>query len=229
MRAWEWDFTPMIIQGGQIALATMTDCAKEEGLLLCFLSLHTCGTLSSPGAVLLTVLEFERCVKTEDRAPLYLLGETNPFCISGQRPCQRYSQLGRIPWPEVRSGQSRSHKATSGNLRAALPLQGALTLPHIQQHPSSGRICCISYLHCRVFATVGLHSGRWLLCAWKHKWGTREASLSYTREKNASSLAARPSGKLGIEDPFPFMQNTEILGGKREGRQSHYNSSLPQK
>lgn len=54
-------------------------------------------------------------------------------------------------------------------------------------------------------------------------------NLSYTREKDASSLAAGPSGNLGIEELFPFLQNTEILGGKREGRQSHYNSSLPQK
>ena len=165
----------MITQGGQIALATMTDCAKGDGFLLCFLPLHTCGASSSPGAVLLTMLEFElgllgaeRCVRTEGSAPLYLLGDTHPFCITGQRrPCKRYSQLGCMP--EMRSGRSRSHKAMSGNLRAASPLQGALTLPHIPQYPFSGRFCCISYLHSTGFATVGLHSGRWLLRAWKHK------------------------------------------------------------
>lgn len=35
------------------------------------------------------------------------------------------------------------------------------------------------------------------------------------RKKNASSLAAGPAEKLGIEDLFPFLQNTEILGGKK--------------
>lgn len=50
------------------------------------------------------------------------------------------------------------------------------------------------------FAAVGLHLGRWLLHAWKHKWGTGKENLSYVWEKNASSLAAGPAGKLGIED-----------------------------
>lgn len=61
----------------QIALATMTDCAKGDGLLLCFLPLHAFGTSSSPGAVLLTMLEFEsglleavRCVRTKSSASL---------------------------------------------------------------------------------------------------------------------------------------------------------------
>lgn len=229
MRAWDWGFIPMIIQGEQIALAAMTDRAKEEGLLLCSLPLCTCGTWTSPGVVLLTVLEFERCVRTEGSSPMYLLGETHPFCITGQRPRKRCSQLGCIPWPEVRSGQNKSHKAISGNLRAASPLQGALTLPRIPKHTFSGRLCCISDLHSTVFATGGLHSGRWLLRAWKHKWGTREVSLSCIRGKNASSLAAGPSGKLSTEDLFSFLHNTEILGGKREGRQSHYTPSLPQK
>lgn len=52
MRAWDWDVIPMIIQWGQIA--TVTDCAKGHGLLVCFLPLHTCGASSSPGAALLT-------------------------------------------------------------------------------------------------------------------------------------------------------------------------------
>lgn len=49
------------------------------------------------------------------------------------------------------------------------------------------------------------------------------------RKKNASSLAAGPSGKLGIEDLSPFLQNTEILGGQSEGGQSLCNPSLPQR
>lgn len=129
--------------------------------------------------------------------------------------------------PEVWSGKSRPHKGIPGSLKAAFPLQGALKSPHFSQHPFSGRLCCISCLCSTVFAAVGLHSGRWLLHACKHERGPERLAYLILEKTNASSLLVGPSGKLGIKDPFPFLQNTEILEGKREGRQSHYNSSFP--
>ena len=87
MRSWDWDFIPMITQQGQITFTTVTGYAKGDGLLLCFLPLHTCGAPSSPDAVSLTMREFEsgllgaaRCMRTEGRTSLYL-----PFCVTGQR------------------------------------------------------------------------------------------------------------------------------------------------
>lgn len=76
----------MIIQAGQIAFATVTDCAEGDGLLLCFLPLHTCGASSSPGALLLIMLEFEpgllgdeRYVRTKGSTALCLLRESHLF------------------------------------------------------------------------------------------------------------------------------------------------------
>lgn len=64
------------------------------------------------------------------------------------------------------------------------------------------------------FAAVGLHLGRWLLHAWKHKWGTGKENLSYLWEKKKCILSgSRACRKTWHWRVFPFLQNNEILGG----------------
>lgn len=119
------------------------------------------------------------------------------------------------------SGWSRSHKAYWGTWKLHPPAGCS----HIKTFPTTSFVWEI-LLHF-LFAFYSscccvVLSGRWLLRAWKHKGGTRETSLYYTREKKASSVAAGPLGKINTEDLFPFLHNTEILGRNREGRQHQY-------
>lgn len=153
----------------------------------------------------------------------------SPVLHGQRRPCKGYSQLSCVPSPEMRFGESRSHKAMSGNLRVAFSVQGDLILSHISQHPFSGGLCCIFYLHSTGFSTVGLPLGRWLLCTWNHKWGNWRAKLIlYQRKKMRLLWQQGLQEKLALKN-FSLFCNTEILEGKREGRQSHYNPFFPQK
>lgn len=67
------------------------------------------------------------------------------------------------------------------------------------------------------FAAVGLHSGRWLLHAWKNKWGAGEENLSYPREKKCILSGSRACRKTWHWRSFPFSaKHWNIRRKKRE-------------